>query len=117
MVQWVTNLPAMQKTWVQSLGREDPLREGMETHSSILAWRISWAEEPGGLVSMGSQSDMTEATEHSHMRTKWQPASTDEFNSIHSDRSSWESVRYVILHDSRLLTWLIPKNSRRLHLV
>ena len=63
------------------------------------------------------QSDMTEAAEHSYMRTKWQPTSTDEFNSIHSDLSSWESVRYVILHDSRLLTWLIPKNSGRLHLV
>ena len=42
------------ETWVQSLGLEDPLEEGMETHSSILAWRISWTEEPGGLQSMGS---------------------------------------------------------------
>ena len=44
-----------QETWVQSLGREDPLEEGMATHSSILAWRISRTEEPGGLQSMGSQ--------------------------------------------------------------
>ena len=43
------------ETWVQSLGREDPLQEGMATHSSILAWRIPWTEEPGGLQSMGSQ--------------------------------------------------------------
>ena len=51
----VKNLPAMQKTHVQSLGREDPVEEGMATHSSILAWRIPWAEEPGGLQFMGSQ--------------------------------------------------------------
>ena len=45
----VKNLPSMQETWVQSLGREDPLEKGMATHSSILAWRIPWAEELGGL--------------------------------------------------------------------
>ena len=45
----------MQKTWVQYLGREDPLEEEMVTHFSIAAWRISWTEEPGGLQSMGSQ--------------------------------------------------------------
>ena len=51
--------------WVQSLGWEDPLEEGMATHSSILAWRIPWTEESGGLQSIGSQElDMTEATEH-----------------------------------------------------
>ena len=50
----VKNLPAMQETWVRSLGWEDPLEEGMATHSSVLAWRIRWAEEPGGLQSMGS---------------------------------------------------------------
>ena len=49
-------LPAMQKTGGQSLGQEDPLGKGMATHSSILAWRILWTEEPGGLQSMGSQS-------------------------------------------------------------
>ena len=47
----VKNLPAMQQTWVQSLGQEDPLEEGMATHYSILAWRIPWTEEPGGLQS------------------------------------------------------------------
>ena len=52
----VKNLPAVQETWVQSLGREDPLEEGMATCSSILAWRIPWTEEPGGLQYMGSQS-------------------------------------------------------------
>ena len=51
----VKNPPAMQETWVQSLGSEDPLEKEMAAHSSILAWRISWIEEPGGLQSMGSQ--------------------------------------------------------------
>ena len=51
----VKNLPAMQETWFQPLGREYPLEEEMATHSSILAWRIPWIEEPGGLRSMGSQ--------------------------------------------------------------
>ena len=56
MAQTVKNLPAMQETPVRSLGREDPLEKGMATHSSILAWRIPWTEEPGGLQSMGLQS-------------------------------------------------------------
>ena len=51
----IKNLPAMQRTQVWSLGREDALEEGMATHSSVLAWRIPWTEEPGGLQSMGSQ--------------------------------------------------------------
>ena len=59
MAQTVQNLPAMQETW-GSLGQEDPLEEGMATHSSVRAWRISWTEEPGGLQSTGSQeSDRT----------------------------------------------------------
>ena len=49
MTQMVKNLPIMQETWVQSLGREDPLEKGMATNSSIPAWRIPWTEEPGGL--------------------------------------------------------------------
>ena len=53
--QSVKNLPALQETWVRSPGWEDPLEKEMATHSSILAWRISWTEEPGGLQSMGSQ--------------------------------------------------------------
>ena len=49
----IKKLPAMQKTQVQSLGQEEPLEEGVATHSSILAWRILWTEEPGGLLSLG----------------------------------------------------------------
>jgi len=55
VAQTVKNLPAMWETQVQSLGGEDPLEKEMATHSSILAWRISWTEEPGELQSMGSQ--------------------------------------------------------------
>ena len=54
-VQTVKNLPAMQEPPVWSLGQEDPVEKEMTTHSSILAWRILWAEEPGGLQSMGLQ--------------------------------------------------------------
>ena len=55
VAQMLKNLPAMWDTWVRSLGWEDPLEEGMATHSSILAWRFPWTEEPGGLQSMRSQ--------------------------------------------------------------
>ena len=56
MAQTVKNLHAMQETYVQFLGREDPLKKGMETQSSILAWEIPCTEEPSGLQSMGSQT-------------------------------------------------------------
>ena len=56
LAQMVKNLPAVQETWVRSLGWEDVLEEGMATHCSILAWRIPWTEEPGGRWSVGSQS-------------------------------------------------------------
>ena len=64
-------LPAMRETWVQSLDQEDPLEKEMATHSSILAWRIPWTEEPSGLQSMGSQ----------RVRHDW--ATSIQFNSIH----------------------------------
>ena len=51
----IKNLPLLPEAWVCSLSWEDPLEKGMATHSSILAWRIPWTEEPGGLQSMGSQ--------------------------------------------------------------
>ena len=55
VAQMVKNLPVMQDAWVQSLGWEDSLEKEIATHSSILAWRIPWTEDPGGLQSMGSQ--------------------------------------------------------------
>ena len=74
----VNNLPAvqeMQKMRVRSLGQKDLLEEEMETHSSILAWRIPWTEEPGGLQSIGSQRDSTEAIEW--VETRLVPAFRD----------------------------------------
>ena len=60
VVKAIKNLPAMQETWVQFLGGEDPLENEMTTHSSLLAGEIPWTEEPGGLQSTGSQElDMT----------------------------------------------------------
>ena len=59
----VKNPPAMQDTWIQSLGQEDPLEKGMATHSSICAWKIPWTEEPGGYSSWGCKElDTTKAT-------------------------------------------------------
>ena len=58
----VKNPPAMQETWVRSLGQEDPLEKEMATHSSILAWEIPWTEEPGALQSMGLQKSQSVTT-------------------------------------------------------
>ena len=69
VAQMLKNLPAMHETWVRSLGWEDPLEEGMATHSSILAWRIPWTEEPGGLQFTGSQRVRHDrVTKHVHAR-------------------------------------------------
>ena len=65
VAQTVKNLPVMQETWVQSLGGEVSLEKGMATDSNILAWRVPWTEEPGGLQSIGSQeSNMTTPTHY-----------------------------------------------------
>ena len=72
VVQSMKNLPAMWETWVQSLGWEDPLEEGMATQSSILAWRIPWTEEPDMLQSLGSQRvrhDWATKPTHIYIRT------------------------------------------------
>ena len=68
LAQMVKSLPATWETWVQSLGQEDPLEKELATHCSILAWRISWTEEPGRLESMGSQKvDTNERLTHTHI--------------------------------------------------
>ena len=65
MAQSVKNPPAMQDTWVQSMGWEDPLEEELATHSSILAWEMPWTEEPGGLQFTGPQkSETTERVDY-----------------------------------------------------
>jgi hypothetical protein len=60
----VKNLPAMQEIRIRSLDQEDPLEKGMGTHSNILTWKIPWTEEPGGLHSMGSQSQTQLSNQH-----------------------------------------------------
>ena len=65
MAQLVKNLPSMQETWVRALGWEDPLEKDMATHSSILAWKIPWTEEPAGLQSTGHRVRHDRATKHS----------------------------------------------------
>ena len=72
--QMVKNLPAVQEIWVRSLGWEDPLKNGMATHSSILDWRILWTEEPGRLQSMGLQSigyKWVTFTSHPYFKDNW----------------------------------------------
>ena len=67
MVWWYRTCLPMQEMWVSSLDQEDPLEKEMTTHSSILAWRIPWTEEPGGLQSMGHKK--SEMTDHTHRHT------------------------------------------------
>jgi len=70
LTQMAKNLPAMQETQVQSLGQEDPLEKGMATHSSILAWRIPWTEEPSKLQSMGSRRARRNLASDTHRMIK-----------------------------------------------
>ena len=73
MAQMVKNLPVMRETQVQSLGQEDPLEREMTLHSSILAWRLPWTEEPGGLQSMGllkSWIRLRDTHTHSHTESR-----------------------------------------------
>ena len=95
----VKNLPTVQETWVRSLGWEDPLKKGMETHSSILAWRIPWTEESSRLQPMGSQrvgynfvyAQRVHTRTHTHKRqkraseTRYLPGKTLEGRGIYMD--------------------------------
>ena len=74
VAQMVKNLPAMWETWVQSLGWEYPLERGRAAHSSILAWRIPWTEEPGGLHSPWGHKElgMTEQLNMAHSLDLWE---------------------------------------------
>ena len=82
MAQRLKHLPAMRETWVRSLGQEDPLEKEMATHSSILAWRIPWTEEHGGLQSTGSQ----------RVGHNWETSLTSLTISIKESGRSWRSV-------------------------
>ena len=71
VAQMVKDVPAMQETWVRSLGPEDPLEEEMAAHSSILAWRIPWTEEPGGPRHGVAEPNVTEQLTHTHVNRAW----------------------------------------------
>ena len=95
VAHWVKNLPAMQGAQVtqsQLLGQGEPLEEGMASHSSILAWRIPWTEEPGTLQSIKSQSDTTAVTEHTRTHTEVHQGcfhhKTQHIHQIHRTQSS-----------------------------
>ena len=87
VAQLVKSLPAMQETWVRSLGQEDPLEKEMAIHASILAWRIPWTEEPGGLQFMGSQ----------RVGHDWEN-NTFTFNTFHIE-DKIITVSYKVLYD------------------
>ena len=80
----VKNLPAIQETWVRSLGQEYPLGKGMATHSSILAWRMPWTEEPGGLQSMGLEKVRHDWTTNAHTHGSFIPAAAAAAKSLQS---------------------------------
>ena len=94
----------MQETWVWSLGGEDPLEKGMATHSSILAWRIPWTEEPGGLQSMGSQRVRTiwATNIHTHILRF---SEVKQFTWDHTaDKVKWKCLSRVLLFE---IPWTI----------
>ena len=103
VAQTVKNLPAMQETWVRSLGQEDPLEKGKATRSSILARRIPWTEEPGGLQSMGSQR-------HGHEGLPWWPSGKDSACSVGDPGSIPGSGRSPGVGNGNPLQYSCPEN-------
>ena len=87
----VQDLPAMQEIWVKSLGQEDFLEKAMATHSNILAWRIPWTKEPGGLQSMGTQ----------RVESDWV---TNSFSLLHL--SKWLSSKSLQIRTSLVVQWI-----------
>ena len=111
----VKKLPAMGETWVRPLGWEDPLEEGMATHSSILAWEIPWTGEPGGLQSMGSQRvghDWATKCIHTHVYFYWSIVDLQRCTNL-CCTAKWLSfidiLLYILFHDG--LSWDIEYNS------
>ena len=108
----VKNLPAVQKTQVWSLGQEDPLEKGMATHSSILAWRIPWTEEPGGLQSLGSQrvghdwSDWARTQVALFERTRLPMQETQEMQVRSLGQE--DTLEEAMATHSSILAWRIP---------
>ena len=90
VAQMVKNRPATWETWVRSLDQEDPLEKGMATHSSVLAWRIPWTEEPGGLQSMGSQRVGHDWATNTHTHTHTTDSHTH--THTHTHTHIWVSI-------------------------
>ena len=108
VAQLVKNLPAMQETQVQSLGVEDPLEKETETHSSILACKIPWIEEPGRLQSMGVQRVRHDlATKPPQVLTFWPPRGTGFSNSFLREVSPFSGLYFIFPHPRTLLSLLI----------
>ena len=103
VAQIVKNLPAVQKTWVQSLGGEDPPEKGMATHSSILAWRIPWTQKPGGPQLMGLQrvghAQVTNTHTHTHTHVN---GSLLQYSGLGNpmDRGAWRAIVHGVTRES-----------------
>ena len=102
VAQRLKPLPAMPETWDQSLGREDPLEKEVATHSRILAWRIPWTEEPGGLQSTGSQrvrhdwvTSLSLSIIHSYRSPYMNPMATTKAHSRHQ-KLKWKATRTLL---------------------
>ena len=107
----VNNLPAMQETWVQSLGQENPLEKWMGTHSSILAWRIQWTEEPGELQSTGSQRVGHNWATNTHTFSYWvSPLVVSGYLRPHGLYPTRLSVHGIL--QARILEWVAISFSR-----
>ena len=101
MAQRLKHLPAMRETWVRSLGREDPLEKEMPTHSSILAWRVPWAEEPGGLQSTGSQR-VGHHSDFTHFKVWFKIESTREEKKCRKNNNPTSCERYKFIEPTKL---------------
>ena len=105
VAQMVKNLPAMWETRVWSLGWEGPLGKGMATYTSILAWRIPWTQEPGGLQSVGSQRVGHDWATNTHTHTHTENGSS-ELNSVQR-RATKVMPRKKMMQEDRLKRWLL----------
>ena len=104
MVQMVKRLPTMRQTRVQSLGQEDSLEKEMATHSSILAWKIPWTEKPGGLQSMGSQSQTRLSDFTFHFSIDF----NDWLKNVVKSINCWVKLELTMRHPQRVfqIVWL-----------
>ena len=114
MDQPLKRLPGLQETWIQSLGWEDPVEKRMATHSSILAWRNPWTEEPGGIQSMGSQRvgpDWVTNTSYSYCRMNLFMNSSVTFNMYIDSQSHYHNHTDLSIKKISLCCSLIIKSS------